>query len=246
MKKSQRYWEIDVVRAIALLLMLVQHTLIVWNLLAAKVAKAPEWAEDIGRIGAILFLLLVGVSGYILFSKKNKVLTSQEIDSLFLKRGLFLLGLGIVVSLATFFVIPKSPIYFGVLSFIGLSIIFLPFLIKNAWLRWLTLFTAPVLGYLLSFVHPDTLAWLPVGIYPVPFYSSDYWPFFPWISLILAGVIIGQHLYTDGHRQIALPDKRSVLVAVLQYIGSHTLLLYMVHLPFLYVLLLGIQYLLKL
>ncbi|MDQ5951030.1 MAG: hypothetical protein QG639_307 [Patescibacteria group bacterium] len=246
MKHLLRYWEIDVVRAFALLFMLVQHTWLVWNFISIGDADAPLIAERIGKVGAVLFLVLVGVSGYILYSKIVKNCSDGEIDRLFFKRGLFLLGMGLVISLVTFIAIPQAPIYFGVLSFIGLSVILLPFFIRNNWLKWILIFAAPVVGYLLSLIHPKSYLLLPFGIYPVPFQSKDYWPFFPWISVVLAGVVIGEHVYTMGDRQFSIPAVTSKAVLTLQWIGSHTLLLYMLHLPVLYILLQTVKYLLEL
>lgn len=241
MNKTNRYGELDLIRGFALLLMMVQHCQIVWNFVFVGKPTAENWAESVGRIGALLFLLLVGVSGYLSFSFKEKQSSFAKISTKFLKRGTFLMGWGFVISLLTIFAIPYAPIYFGVLSFIGLNVILLPYFIKYQPLSWLFIFTAPVVGYFVSTYHPETLNWLLFGVYPSYFSSLDYWPLFPWITIVLLGVELARRLYKNGKRQFSVKEIKNI--SVLTWIGSHTLLLYLLHIPVLYVLFTCVKYL---
>lgn len=245
MKISKRYWEIDTVRAQAFLLMFIQHTAVLWNGVFTGNFYSNEFFNSIGRTGAILFFIAVGISGYISYSTKISRQSFSAVSNIFLKRGTILVGLGFLISIVVFLVIPSRPILFGVLSFIGLSTILLPYFIYSKYLSWILLFTAPLMGYFLSSVDVTTMSLLIFGIYPSNFESLDYWPLIPWISVILIGLEIGRKLYPKGVSKISLPKPESRYINVIQWVGSHTLILYILHIPVLYLLFSCIMYVLS-
>jgi uncharacterized membrane protein len=242
MEKTQRYWEIDVIRGAAFLMMFVLHSMIVRNLVFKGEPTAPASGEAIGKTGALLFLVLVGVSGYISYSFKVKDHTFFSVAISFLKRGLVLLAWGFVITLVSYSVVPFAPILFGVLSLIGICVIFLPFFIKHKLLSWLFIFTAPVIGYAASTFHLSSIVLLGIGIYQQNLETLDYWPLFPWISIPLIGVELGRLVYLHGQRKIQLPKIDNWLMTGLTWIGSHSLALYLLHVPMLYILFSCIMY----
>lgn len=233
MSQQSRYWELDCVRAVALCLMLFQHVLVMRNLVLFSTTTVSQVAINVGRVGAMLFLLLVGISGYISYYRRLKK-TPLQLERHFFVRGLMLLGCGAVISVLSYLVIPASPVYFGVLSFIGTAVMLLPFFIQHNWLRITVIIVAPALGYLLRFIHVPTMMFLPLGLHPAPFHSLDYWPLLPWITVVLLGSIIGEELFPKGVRQLPVVTADHPLLRMIQWVGSHTLSLYLLHLPLLY------------
>lgn len=122
-------------------------------------------------------------------------------------RGLRLIGFGVLITVASFFILPLQPIYFGVLTLLGSSVVltalFYPILRRvNPLLGTILCFLLFALTYGLGqgfigfFWVP--LANLPSVLYrnfttayfgfPFPgFRSADYYPLFPWLLLFLTG-----------------------------------------------------------
>lgn len=244
MKKKNRYWEIDSVRALALVLMLVQHVVLVWNLLFIGSSRISSTITTIGHIGALLFIFLVGLSSYLSYSFQQKKETHPIILKNFIVRGVLILGWGLVINIASALVLPAGPIYFGVLHFIGTYLIVAPLLIQNRWLSSSLLIASPVIAYLLKQVATDSYSFIALGITPSHFVTLDYWPLFPNFSFVLIGLEAARLLYTNGKRQYYLPAIKNQALHVVTWLGSHTLLIYLIHVPILWLLFSGIIYLL--
>ena len=76
------------------------------------------------------------------------------------------------------------------------------------------------------------LLWL--GLPPVAYATFDYFPLLPWFGLILLGVWLGGLLYAGGRRGFPLPDLGGALpVRLLDFLGRHSLLIYLIHQPIL-------------
>lgn len=230
---SKRLWELDIIRFIALICMMIQHSVIIWlYIFAGGLVEYSEMISRIGRMGALLFLFLVGFSGYISYTKRSVRNDFTALQKHFMFRGLTVLAWGVVVSVASFMVIPSDAIWFGVLSFIGMAIITLPFFIRYKWLSISMIFISLVIGATTPFVKVNTLMWLPLGVQPWPFYSLDYWPYFPWISLVLSGVEVARALNTSPKfGTLLFSDDMPTVLRPVQWMGSHTLALYLLHVP---------------
>lgn len=232
----KRIWEVDAARALALTLMLVQHVPTVWNVVFEGVPTTSLLFVYVGKVGALLFLALVGLSGWLSYLAKIQHHTFDEVNRLFFKRGLFLLCVGFIISIISFFVVPYAPILFGVLSLIGLAVILLPYFIKYPVLSWITMVTSPFIGHQVSSIHPATFNFIVVGSYPSTFRSLDYWPVFPWIGIVLIGVELGRRVYKTGRSKVPVTYFSIASASGVQWIGRHTLLLYVIHVPILYLL----------
>ena len=68
--------------------------------------------------------------------------------------------------------------------------------------------------------------WLTIAGFPAPgFYSSDYFPLLPWFFLYLTGLFLGKLLLREP------PELLFRNVPVLDWIGRHSLLIYLLHQP---------------
>lgn len=193
------------------------------------------------RVTASAFILLVGVS---------LALRVQRIDAAgqtlafapFARRGLLILGWGIVITLITWLVLgPAMAIRFGILHFIGVSI-----MLAYPFVRWrqrnlalgLALFVAGKIVQQLSIEQP-WLLWL--GVEPVGYTYVDYFPLLPWFGVVLIGIWLGNTAYQDAERRFYLPDwQLPTVTAPLGWLGRHSLTIYLIHQPLLFALLIPI------
>lgn len=230
---KHRLWELDCIRFIALCLMLVQHVTVIWLYFGDfTFAEYPEIINSIGRIGALLFLLLVGVSGYLSYSKHSINSNFNQVLAHFFRRGASIFSLGLVLTVATYIFIRPMTIWFGVLHFIGIAVMVLPLFIRFKWVSRVMIIVAIVLGTVLMMVHSQSFWGVPIGFAPLPFNTLDYWPFFPWIAVVLTGVETARYMFANKivAKNLFSPAMPSVLRPI-QWLGSHTLLIYLLHVP---------------
>ena len=119
-----RFWEIDFTRGLAVIFMIFFHVLYDFNYFLDFNYEINQGLYlYIGRLAAILFILIVGLSLNLSYSRTSKILSKKEIRLKLVKRGLTIIFLGLIISFVTWIYIPNGFIIFGVLHFIGTSII---------------------------------------------------------------------------------------------------------------------------
>ena len=234
-----RFWEVDSWRGVAIITMVIFHLMFdLRNFGGVPVVLHEGFWFYFQRFTATSFITLTGVS--VVLSYNRALSKSGSADGLAWKiarRGLHILGIGLIFSLVMR-VAGLPPIDFGVLHLIGTSIICsIPFL-RN---RWLTLAVAGLLyalSYLLKFMNvqaPAGVSWLvPLGIEPPGYYFSDYFPFPHWFAVFLIGVFVGTVFYAGGMRKLSLPNFGEFFpFTLLQFLGRHSLVIYVIHQPIL-------------
>ena len=190
-----------------------------------------------------IFILVAGISSRL--SRSNA------------RRGFKLLLIALGFSLVTTFFLPLMGleglgIYFGILHFLSVSMLFfaasqklldkIPPLWGLLACSLLYFFTANIGKGFLGFSASSAINLpqklyesnylFPLGIYGPGFYSSDYFPVFPRIFMFLAGTYFGRAL-----KNIDLPAwvyERHV--KFFEFLGRHSLLIYVAHVPIIYVL----------
>ncbi len=231
--KRKRIDSIDAMRGLAVILMVIHHFF--YDLV--ELCGAPEWLfsnpifTPLHYFFAGLFIFLSGVSSN--FSRSN------------VKRGVKCLAIALLMTFVTSLPIINAPIRFGVLHLLGVCMIFygmvsdkldkLPRVLRAA--IYLVLLFA--VSYILSGNHTigdDTIlggasrymyifGWMYPG-----FYSSDYFPVFPWIFVFLLGTVAGAYI-----KEGRLPEKFYTFTCpVLPQVGRNALLIYVLHQPILY------------
>ncbi len=233
-----RFLELDVLRGIAIVFMIVYHFIFDWNFFVQPVVDLNQgWWFYFGRFTAALFIGLAGLS--LTLSAHRSAHAYTEKWRALVQKGIFILGLGMIISLITYITFPAYAIWFGVLHLMGVSLIVGAFLVHRPTLTLLAgiLFTG--LGVLFSTILHSTLPFWPI-LLPVSFQTFDYFPLFPWLGVFLLGMSAGNYLYPQGNPHSLLGWKKTnVITNLFAELGRKSLMIYFVHQPVLIGLLLA-------
>jgi len=231
---SSRFPELDIFRGLAISYMIFLHVL--WDLDYFNILPLHGGIYQFNKIVPLMFFMLIGICLSISYSKKYQHDTKLMIRHLTL-RGLWIIGLGMIITVVTLVFMPERPIFFGVLHCIGLSIILtIPFM----QLKKFNVIPGAVMvliGFAISMfsVQNPSALHLIVGLHPAGFwrYTIDYFPLFPWLGVMLLGVAVGNLLYKNGQRQFKFPDfiAHYKPVSALSWMGQHSLIIYLIHQP---------------
>lgn len=229
-----RVHAMDELRGVAICGMILHHTFydvtVLWGIGSTILYSTA------GRLAQLLiagtFLLLAGISSQ--FSRNNT------------KRGLICLGAGGLLTLITTVFVPEQMILFGVLHFLGVAILLhrlLSYRLNKMNQKILfvifTILFVITRTMLPSFALPTALYQTPIafllfviGIYDpaMGIHSADYFPLIPWFFLFLAGTTLGEAL-KNGRAPDFFYRPHLPLFA---RIGKHSLLIYLVHQPIVY------------
>jgi len=235
-----RFWELDLLRGSALLIMIVFHLgFDLYYFGGHDIDVHTGFWPYLSQGGAAVFIMLVGVSLSLTFSKSEatgrpfRVFAHRN-----LLRGLVIFVLGMCISLATWLALASGYVVFGVLHLIGISIIIsIPFVKLRRW-------NLPIAAGLIALgLHVGTMGngsyWLLwTGIKPANFTSVDYFPLLPWFGLVVLGIFIGDVLYPMRVRRFHIPEIRNFIpLKNVSFIGRHSLAVYLAHQPIIIVLL---------
>lgn len=178
-----------------------------------------------GRVAALIFIMLVGVVSSIIHNREEHVVALQKNSY----RGLRLIGLGLIITIVTFFFSRDNTIWFGILHFLGLAILISIPLCRYKWLNIL-LATILFAGYFpIKNLYTDSYTGLIFGIMPANYASYDHYALIPWLGYVLLGIALGNWLYKNGKpivkREPTNPEK------ALAKIGKYSLWIYLIHQP---------------
>ena len=206
MNQVSRYPEIDMIRGVAILMMILFHTLFdlnYFNILSLEIYNG-FW-HYFAYATASLFLLVVGISLSISRARAQQGLSGNRLILKFVYRGAGIFLLGLLVTFGTWLYLREGFIVFGILHLIGVSIMISPLFFRfkkgNIALGVLFIF----IGYLFSMISgPSWL--LPLGIHPQDFWSVDYEPLFPWTGMVLIGIGAGEYPIPGGREKVPPPE----------------------------------------
>jgi uncharacterized membrane protein len=231
MSGELRYWEIDLVRGIAILMMVVFHTVFDINYFGIfPVVMGSGFWKYFGLLIASLFLLVVGVSFSVSYARTLVNTSGWQIYRKYLYRGAGIFAFGLLVTLGTWLYLGEGFIVFGILHLIGISIILAPFFYRFGKFNLLLGIICIIIGLAVGNI-PGPVWLLPFGIHPATFWSVDYTPLLPWFGMVLIGIGAGSVIYPGGTRIFSLPQFPPRGSAALIFSGKHSLLLYLVHQP---------------
>ena len=236
---KQRLHFLDALRGFTLINMIAFHGM--WNLVYLFGVRANWYTGMPGYLWqqwiCWTFILL---SGFCWSFSRNH-----------LKRGAMVFGGGLIVTAVTCLVMPESRIIFGVLTCIGSCMLLLipaEKLLKNVPAA-VGLAVCFGLFVLLRNVSGRSLGFEGWVICPLPatlyrnlltaylgfphrgFFSTDYFPLLPWFFLFVTGYFLFRLLDEQGLNSKLFAKGK---MPVLNWLGRHSLIVYLLHQPILY------------
>lgn len=249
-QKFKRIYLLDELRGFAIVLMVAYHGFFtvgfLYNLSIGQ--KLFAFFEPVEPLFAGLFIFICGISCHL--SHNNW------------KRGGLLLLVALCITVFLWLFLPDELILFGILHFLATAIllyallrplldkippltglIICGLLLLLTW--WVPDYKGSVFGIkgLLEWPVPKALTGQ-IWLYPLGFGSiecSDYFPILPWIFCFLGGSFCGVWARAGQFPSWTYPKR----IPFLDFIGRHTLLVYIVHQPVIYALCALVSFIVK-
>jgi uncharacterized membrane protein len=229
-ERRHRLLVVDIARGVAIIAMAIYH--LAWDLsfyrfIPVDVGFDPGWVT-FARTILFSFMFLVGV-GLVLGHGEGIRWRS------FWKRWAFVVGGALIITVSTWFTFPESFVYFGVLHAIAAtSLVALPFLFAPLWVVGLA--AAGIIALPFFFAHPlfdeRIFSWVGFWVEPPP--TNDLVPMFPWLGVVLLGVLAMRFVRgTALISRLAAIQPGNVVARVLAWMGRWSLVIYLVHQPLL-------------
>ena len=239
---GSRFASIDALRGIAIVWMTVFHfcfDLSHFRYLLQDFYNDPFWTWQRTAIVS-LFLFCAGLGQAVAVDR-------QQDARRFWKRWAQVAGCALLVTAGSWFVFPRTFIYFGVLHGIALMLVIVRF--TSGWGRWLWLAGAVAIGLKfaateLHAVWPaadflNTRPWNWLGLVSRKPQTEDYVPLIPWLGVMWWGMAAGHWLLR--HRRTLLNRPLPRAAAPLAWLGRWSLSWYMLHQPVLFGILLSVR-----
>ncbi|SES87168.1 heparan-alpha-glucosaminide N-acetyltransferase [Anaerobranca gottschalkii] len=210
---GKRIWEIDFLRFLAITLMVIFH--FVYDLKEfANIDidyNLSPWKE-VGKTAALLFMFVSGISSGL--SKENY------------KRGVKVFLWGMVITIVTYILFPQNYVRFGILHFLGISMLISPFLLK------INNFLLVVLAGVIAYNPIKGVLWengllLPLGVMYRGYSSMDYYPLIPYLAYFILG-ILAYKIYYYRKKSIFPFSLHNSLISL---ISQKSLWIYLIHQP---------------
>lgn len=227
MTNQKRYAEIDLLRALSIVGMIVFHTFFVLSYFGVLSLNMNEGAwELLGNAVRFSFLGLVGVA---LVLSKQRQQSSSKFITRQLRRTIKIGCVALTVSLATYLFEPAEFVRFGILHLITVGIFIGAFLAGQKYTSFLLgtlvlLMTDSVTGLQINSFFFYVLGADP-GITP----ALDYFPVFPWLAVVLFGITLGGLIYKEGNQPLIFQKVPSNYF--IKFLSRHSLSIYLLHVP---------------
>ncbi len=237
---NKRVYILDVLRGISVIAMIIHHSYVLLHFVKGTTFNFFHSGlfDVLQLIFVSIFLLISGIcTNY----SKNVV-----------KRGSVVFAAAVVVTAVTAVLLPAFgvnglEIYFGILHMFGISMLLyavlrplldrcngtlililclMLFSIQLVWMDQMPFFESP---YNITMIF---------GFPSRSFYSADYYPLLPYFFLFVAGAMIGrpvkQGRFPHWFYEFRLP--------ALEFVGRHSLVIYLLHQPIVFALIIGVDW----
>lgn len=230
--QKNRIWELDALRGICILGMMVVHFVFDLNEFAGLGLTMPGCFDFCQRYGHILFILISG--------------TCATLASRSFRRGVIVFCAGLLVTGVTLFMVcvlkfnRSLSIFFGILHLLGICMMLFPLFKKlPVWALAVLGASFVALGVWLAALEPVAVSFPSaqglllgaLGIRTTGFYSGDYFPVFPNLGWFLLGAVLGRTVYRRRESLLPKVNADFFLLRFFRFCGRHSLWIYLLHQP---------------
>ncbi|MFA5108693.1 MAG: heparan-alpha-glucosaminide N-acetyltransferase [Candidatus Micrarchaeia archaeon] len=226
---QKRFEEIDILRGIAILMVVVFH--IFYDLNYFHIASFDMHSGALmlfGRLAAFILIFIVGISLHLSHERANAQGKNSFLK--YAKRSLGLFAIAALISLATYIYPHDGFIFFGIIHFIALAVLIGYFFLDFYYLNLAVGILFILAGEVLSQMQTSNIFLFILGMNS-NFYTLDYYPIFPWIGIVLLGMFAGKSLYEKQERKFSICIPNAKIMRFFDLCGQNSLLIYIVHQP---------------
>lgn len=234
MTQNNRFISIDILRGISVITMIIFHFFYVLDFFDIKNNEMYSGFFGIlARFTQITFLSLVGISLSISKHNANSLrLSNEKFIQIQCERAFRILLCALTINLVTYIFLGETLfIKFGILHLISLSIVICVFLADKKYSALTLAIIIFVFSPSISQIISNNYFLYIFGADVRSLYSIDYFPVFPWLSLPLIGVFIGNILLKNKNPNLLLTNKNNKISKPIMFLGQNSLLIYMIHVP---------------
>ncbi len=210
-----RILEIDALRVVAMLLMIVFHIIYDLNVFGGvDVSYTTGFWMWVGKIAGLLFIFVSGISSG---------LSSKPVQ-----RGVKVFGIGMIITVVTYFFLGDIYIRFGILHLLGTGMILSPLIhrLHSA----VIVAGAGVIVFIsnqIAGIIVNTVVLLPLGLKYQGFRSADYYPLIPYLSVFMLGIVTYKLYYYQGKSLFRGNRENEFITKV----SKSSLFIYLLHQP---------------
>ncbi|CAN5870441.1 heparan-alpha-glucosaminide N-acetyltransferase [soil metagenome] len=233
---NRRYWDVDALRGIAIIMVVLYHLIYdLDNFGGYGIESTAGFWGIFADVSAFMFVILVGVS-LTLSHSRSSAASSGPTFAKYLLRGLKIFAYGMLITLV-FWAADFGAVIIGILQLIGLSIVLAYPFMK---LRFANLFLGLLVIAAGAYIQSQNLTadgtagvlLAPLGVVPENLFMPDYRPLLPWFGVVLLGIFFGNAIYLVW-RKARPAAPAPAYVGPLNFLGRHTLFIYLIHQPIL-------------
>jgi uncharacterized membrane protein len=231
----ERKQEIDFIKGLAVILMVIYHYFYMAYLMGKPVIDINlPWVHAMAIIAHTTFIFMMGVNLHLSYKRDSENFYRKQIW-----RALKLLGLGLVMTIITYKLFPNAFIRYGIFHFLASAIIVSMGFIHSESLTSLGASVFAILSFIIG-NNPEKFYYLctstknicfNLGLYNY-FDAIDHFSFIPFFVYVLLGIKTGQQFYKTGNETLFKINKNPI-----SWIGKNSLNIYIVHWAVLYTLL---------
>jgi uncharacterized membrane protein len=220
-----RLWEIDALRGLAILAMVVFHS--VWDWAYFNDGSLGPGARYASGPIAGAFITLLGLS--IALDRERVRSAGGSLPVRTGRRFLLIGGSAALVTLGTWLALPDQFVYCGILHLLAACTVLVALTARlGAALNALLGVAVLAIGWSGFLDGPAPEPWLAVLGWDAPRATVDWYPLAPWAGFAFLGFALGRALYPGGRRRFSVPhwERQSSPVRLL---GRHSLPIYLTH-----------------
>lgn len=229
---------INQLRGVAFIFMFIYHYFVFLKILKNNDYLNNYFIDIIGIVSRNIFILLIGVSLYLSYSKSKNF---NEYKKKQLERSIKIYFIAIIITLFTYYAIYDYYIVFGVLHFISIAILLLHPFVNNFIILIIILFICiyfqlnkytiysqnSFINYIYSIIG--------LNIYKN---TMDAFSLIKWMPNIIIGIFIGyitlNIIKKNKKKYKKIQNTNNIFTYYLSIIGKNTLILYLIHFPIIY------------